>query len=74
MMEFSRMIEKLRSSNALKQEQKEQFGRDPKVVVNILYDTQRKDIGVLLRLNNLHKRISLVKYIVGEWKPTQKKY
>jgi hypothetical protein len=29
---------------------------------------------VLLKLNNLYKRIQVIEYILGEWKPTTKKY
>lgn len=39
-----------------------------------MYDKSQKDIGVLIRLNNLMKRIELIKYLIGNWKPTTKKY
>lgn len=33
-----------------------------------------KDIGVLVKLNNLMKRMELVKYLIGDWKSTNNKY
>jgi len=38
MMDFSRMIEKLRYSHTVKQQEKEQFNKAPKVNINIQYD------------------------------------
>lgn len=31
-------------------------------------------MGVLLKLNHLKKRLEIVKYLTGTWKPTTKKY
>lgn len=42
--------------------------------INIVYDKSRKDLGVLIRLNNLMKRLEVIKYLIGNWKPTTKKY
>ena len=39
-----------------------------------MYDKGKKDIGVLIKLNNLMKRLELAKYLVGDWKSTNKKY
>jgi hypothetical protein len=39
-----------------------------------MYDKKQKDIGVLIRLNNLKKRLDLAKYLIGDWKATNKKY
>ena len=74
MMEFSRIIEKLRYAHSQKQQEKEKWNDKPEVQINIMYDKSQKDIGILIRLNNLMKRIELVKYMTGEWKPTTKKY
>ena len=73
-MEFSRIIEKLRYSHSQKQQEKEKWNEHPQVQINIMYDKSQKDIGILIRLNNLMKRIELVKYLTGDWKPTTKKY
>ena len=62
MMEFGRMIDK------------ERWNENPQVQINIMYDKSQKDFGVLIRLNNLMKRIELIKYLIGNWKPTTKKY
>ena len=42
--------------------------------INIMYDKSKKDIGVLVKLNHLMKRMELINYLVGDWKPTTKKY
>lgn len=42
--------------------------------INILYDKSKKDIGVFIKLNHLMKRLELVNYLIGDWKPTIKKY
>jgi len=39
-----------------------------------MYDTSRKDIGVLVKINNIMKRIELIKYLIGDWKSTSNKY
>ena len=39
-----------------------------------MYDKSKKDIGVLIKLNNLMKRLELAKYLIGDWKSTNKKY
>ena len=55
MMEFNRMIEKMRYAHNQKQQEKDQWNQNPAIKVNIMYDKTRKDIGVLLRLNHLKK-------------------
>jgi hypothetical protein len=74
MMEFTRMIEKLRHQHLETAKQKEEFIKAPKVTVNLAYDHTRKDIGVLIRLNSLIKRLEVIKYLIGNWKPVAKKY
>ena len=74
MMEFQRMIEKLRHQHALKAKQKDEFNEAPKLQINLAYDHTRKDIGVLIRLNSLTKRLEVIKYLIGNWKPVTKKY
>ena len=75
MMDFSRMIEKLRYSHTVKQQEKEQFNKAPKVNINIQYDKKQKDIGTLIKLNNLMKRLELIKFLIGDWKSSnQNKY
>lgn len=39
-----------------------------------MYDKSQKDVGVLLKLNHLKKRLDIIKYLAGNWKPTTKKY
>ena len=33
-----------------------------------------KDIGVLVKMNNLMKRLELIKYLIGDWKSTSNKF
>ena len=42
--------------------------------MQIAFDRSKKDIGVMIRLNNLAKRLEVVKYLIGNWKPATKKY
>jgi len=39
-----------------------------------MYDKSQKDIGAIIKLNNLQKRLELIRYLIGDWKPTTKKY
>jgi len=39
-----------------------------------MYDKSQKDVGVLLKLNHLKKRLEIIKHLTGSWKPTTKKY
>ena len=74
MMEFARLIERLKYAHQQKQIEKEEFNKQPSLQVDISYDKSRKDIGVLIRLNNLQKRLEVVKWLIGVWKPQGKKY
>ena len=74
MMEFSRMIEKLRYVHTQQQRDKDNWNKKPEFKVNIQYDKSSKNIGVLIRLNNLMKRLELVKHLTGDWKSTNNKY
>lgn len=74
MMEFSRMIEKLRYVHTQQQRDKESWNKKPEFKVNIQYDKQTKNIGVLIKLNNLMKRLELIKHLTGDWKSTNNKY
>jgi hypothetical protein len=74
MMEFSRMIEKLRYVHTQQQREKENWNKKPEFKVNIQYDKSTKNIGVLIKLNNLMKRLELVKHLTGDWKSTNNKY
>lgn len=74
MMELSRTIEKLRHAHFQKQTEKERWNEAPQVNINIMFDKSQKDIGVLIKLNNLMKRLHLIQHLVGDWKPNNKKY
>ena len=74
MMEFSRMIEKLRYVHTQQQREKDNWNKKPEFKVNIQYDKSTKNIGVLIKLNDLMKRLELVKHLTGDWKSTNNKY
>ena len=40
--------------------------------VNLVIDPSKKDIGSLIKLNALQKRLACVKHIIGGWKPSQR--
>ena len=64
MMNFTKMVEKLRYQ--FKQTQKDKETRHKNggpIQVNILYNKSQKDIGVLIKLNSLMKRLELIKFL-----------
>jgi len=68
------MLEKIKTGMDHQQAEKDQFNKAPSVKINIMYDKSMKDIGVLIKMNNLMKRLELVKYLMGDWKSTSNKY
>eukprot|EP00347_Sterkiella_histriomuscorum_P022022 403331958 len=40
--------------------------------VALVVDRSKQDIGTLIRLYNLQKRLNFIKHVTGEWKPTNK--
>ena len=68
MLDFNRLLEKV------KMEQQTESSKDGPIELNIKYDRSAKDIGVLLKLNNLMKRLDTVKHITGDWKSANHKY
>lgn len=72
--EMTKNIEKLRYAHGQKQKEKDQWNLNPQIKINIMYDKQQKDVGILLKLNHLKKRLEIIKYLTGTWKPTTKKY
>ena len=41
--------------------------------VQILVDTSQKDLGVMIRLCNLQKRLGNIEQVIGEWKKVRLK-
>lgn len=74
LMDFSRLLERMKQSMVAQQESREKFVKAPELKVNIVYDPNQQHIGVLLRLNSLMKRLEVVKYLIGDWKPSSTKY
>ena len=70
MIDFSRMLERFQSTNIKTEKTKEEFQKDPKINLNIMYDKSLKDMGVLVRMNNLLKRLEVINYLIGDWKPS----
>lgn len=38
--------------------------------VDIVFDRSKKEMGTLMKLNGLQKRIHFIKHVLGGWKPT----
>jgi len=75
MMNFMRMIEKMKFQFKDAQTQKEiRQKKGGPIQIDIMYNKSQKDIGVLIKLNGMMKRLELIKYMQGNWKPTNKKY
>lgn len=39
-----------------------------------MYDKSLRDVGVMIKMNALMKRLELIKYVVGDWKTDSKHY
>lgn len=74
MMEFSRMLEKMKQSMDHTAEAKDQFTKNPQVKINIMYDKSLRDVGVMVKMNNLMKRMEMIRYLIGDWKTNSNKY
>ena len=42
------------------------------MTVDLVLDRSKKDIGNLIKLNSLQKRIHFIKHVLGDWRPTPK--
>lgn len=73
-MEFSRMLEKMKQNMEHTAQAKEEFDNQPQLKVNIMYDKSLKDVGVMIKMNSLMKRLELIKFVVGDWKTDSKNY
>ena len=40
--------------------------------ITLVLDTNKRDVGVLIRLHHLQKRLQFVKYVLGDWKTAPK--
>lgn len=38
--------------------------------LSLVVDTSKADIGKLIKLNSLQKRVSFIQHVLGDWKPT----
>jgi hypothetical protein len=74
LMDFSRMLERMKTNIDKQAAAKEDYIKDPKIKVNIKYDKSMKDIGVLVRMNNLMKRLEIINYLIGNWQSSNHKY
>lgn len=74
MMDFSRMLERMNSNINKQAEAKDQFTKNPSIKVNIMYDKSLKDVGVMVRMNNLMKRVEVINYLIGNWKSSNNKF
>ena len=69
MLDFNRLLERVK----LEQKSSESSKNGP-LMLDIKYDKSAKDIGVLLKLNNLMKRLDTIKHLTGDWKLANHKY
>ena len=69
MLDFNRLLERVK----LEQKSSES-SKDAPLMLDIKYDKSAKDIGVLLKLNNLMKRLDTIKHLTGDWKSANHKY
>ena len=37
--------------------------------VDLIFDRSKKEMGTLMKLNSLQKRIHFIKHVLGDWKP-----
>ena len=37
-----------------------------------MVDSSKKDIGTLLKLNSLQKRLTSIKHVIGDWQPSRR--
>ncbi|CDW72269.1 UNKNOWN [Stylonychia lemnae] len=52
--------------------QKGDLNQDKSNQVTLVVDRTKQDIGVLVRLYSLQRRLNFIKYVTGEWKPSNK--
>jgi len=45
---------------------------DEDVKIDLVVDRSKRDMGNLMKLNSLQKRVMFVKHVLGDWKPTPK--
>ena len=38
----------------------------------MVIDSSKKDVGALIRLNSLQKRLTCIKHVVGDWQPSRR--
>lgn len=40
--------------------------------VELVVDHRKKDIGIMIKLHNLQKRVNFINHVLGGWKPSAK--
>lgn len=50
--------------------QKNRTGEEKEIEVDLVFDRSKKEMGTLMKLNSLQKRIHFIKHCIGGWKPT----
>ena len=61
-LDLQSLLAKLKKPTEADQEQK----------VDLVVDRSQKDIGKLIKLNSLQKRVHFIKHVLGGWKPSSK--
>ena len=52
------------------QQNKAESNEAQEQTVDIVFDRSKKEMGTLMKLNGLQKRIHFIKHVLGGWKPT----
>ena len=74
MMEFSRMLEKMKQSMDHQNEANDEFSKQAQIKINIQYDKSLKNVGVMIKMNSLMKRLQVIRHLIGDWKTNSNKY
>ena len=56
-------LQQNKTSDAQQQEQEQE------TTVDLVFDRSKKEMGTLMKMNSLQKRIHFIKHVLGGWKP-----
>ena len=48
---------------------KNRSGEASDTKIDLIFDRSKKEMGTLMKLNSLQKRIHFIKHVLGGWKP-----
>ena len=47
----------------------QQHEQEQETTVDLVFDRSKKEMGTLMKMNSLQKRIHFIKHVLGGWKP-----